>query len=124
MTLWWLNLAGSSSGFTLGSLCLKRFADTGAWTTLSVSFAIFAVSNLLFAQVLRAGLGQGVVASSMLQIILMAILGFLVFGEKLGRPLGVGVFFHPGFAKGEVFEALDDFSIGIRWIVPAPDLKP
>ena len=55
MTMWWLNLAGSSSGFTLGSLCLKRFADTGAWTTLSVSFAIFAVSNLLFAQMMTLG---------------------------------------------------------------------
>ena len=83
MTLWWLNLAGSSVGFTIGSLLLKRFADTGALLMLSLSFAVFAVSNLLFAQVLRGGLGQGVVASSMLQIVLMAILGVLVFGEKL-----------------------------------------
>ncbi|MEM0949900.1 MAG: hypothetical protein AAGK37_21070 [Pseudomonadota bacterium] len=83
MTMWWLNLAGSSVGFTLGSLLLKRFADTGGWTVLSFSFAIFAVSNLLFAQVLRGGLGQGIVASSMLQIILMATLGVLIFDEKL-----------------------------------------
>ena len=83
MLFWWMNLAGSSVGFTLGSLLLKRFADTGAWTTLSLSFAIFAVSNLLFAEVLRDGLGQGVVASSMLQILMMALLGVLIFGEKL-----------------------------------------
>ncbi len=91
MTLWWLNLAGSSVGFTLGSLLLKRFADTGGWTMLSLSFAIFAVSNLLFAHVLRSGLGQGVVASSMMQIVLMAVLGVLVFGEKLSVPQIAGV---------------------------------
>ena len=78
-----MTLAGSTVGFTIGSLALKRFADTGAWSMLSVSFAIFALSNLLFAQVLRSGLGQGVVASSMSQILLMAVLGVWLFGERL-----------------------------------------
>ncbi len=83
MFFWWFCLLGSSAGFTAGSLLLKRFADTGAWACLSLSFAVFAVSNLLFAQVLKSGLGPGVVASSMLQIILMAALGVLIFGERL-----------------------------------------
>ncbi|MEM7318498.1 MAG: hypothetical protein AAF408_05685, partial [Pseudomonadota bacterium] len=48
-----------------------------------LSFTILAVSNLIFVQVIRTGLGQGIVASSMSQIILMAALGMLVFGEKL-----------------------------------------
>ncbi|MEM7076923.1 MAG: hypothetical protein AAF484_17690 [Pseudomonadota bacterium] len=83
MSSWWFSLLGSSAGFTLGSLLLKRYADTGAWTTLSMSFAVFAASNLLFAHVLKGGLGSGVVASSMLQIILMAVLGVVIFGERL-----------------------------------------
>ena len=62
-----LPLAGSSVGFTLGSLLLKRFADTGAWTDVAIWLTVFAVNNLLFAQVLGSGLGRGVVVSSMSQ---------------------------------------------------------
>ncbi len=91
MTAWFLNLAGSSVGFTLGSLLLKKFADTGALMALVWAFAILGGSNLLFVQVIRSGLGQGIVASSMTQIVLMAFLGVVVFGEKLSMPQMVGV---------------------------------
>ena len=83
MIFWWANLAGSTVGFTLGSALLKRFADTGALTFLVLSFAVLGVSNMLFVQVIRAGLGTGVIASSMSQIIFMAALGVVVFGERL-----------------------------------------
>ena len=91
MSIWLFSLLGSSAGFTLGSVLLKRFADTGAWSNLSMSFMIFAASNLLFVRVLKGGLGSGVVASSMVQIILMAALGALIFGERLGSPQIIGV---------------------------------
>lgn len=82
MFCWWANLAGSTFGFTLGSALLKRFADTGATSSLLLSFIVLGASNLVFVQVIRLGLGQGVIASSMLQIVLTAALGALVFGER------------------------------------------
>ena len=91
MHLWWLSLSGSSLGFTLGSILLKRFADTGSLGALSLSFAIFAASNLAYAWVIRSGLGTGVVASSMLQIMIMAALGVLVFGERMNPVQLLGV---------------------------------
>ena len=93
MILWWANLVGSTIGFTLGSVLLKRFADTNAVPFLLLSLAVLAVSNLFFVQVLRNGLGQGIIASSMAQIILMAALGVLLFGERMtfSQMLGVAL---------------------------------
>lgn len=110
MSIWWVHLGGSSAGFMLGSLMLKRYADTGALVPLSLSFAIFALSNLLFAEVLKAGLGQGVVVSSMLQVILMAGLGVMMFGERLSlvqmggvllAAISLFMILHPGSAPVE-----------------------
>lgn len=91
MIFWWANLAGSTVGFTLGSALLKRFADTGAVTSLLLSFAVLGVSNMLFVSVIRTGLGTGIIASSMSQIILMAALGVLVFGERFSALQVLGV---------------------------------
>ncbi len=89
--IWWFCLAGSSVGFTMGSLLLKRFADGAGIATLTASIAILALSNVFFVQVIRNGLGQGVVASSMSQVILMAAFGVLVFGERLSMVQVLGV---------------------------------
>lgn len=105
-SIWWLNLAGSSVGFTLGSLFLKKFADTGEWAALMLSFFILAGSNLFFVQVIRSGLGQGIVASSMFQAILIAALGVLVFGERLSATQMSGV----ALAAFSIFLILDSGS--------------
>ena len=91
MSYWWLNLAASSIGFALGSLLLKKFADTGTTMALAMSFAVLVVSNLVFVQVIRSGLGQGIVASSMMQVIMIAALGVLLFGERLSALQVAGV---------------------------------
>ncbi len=91
MIFWWANLAGSTVGFTLGSALLKRFADTGAAASLVLSFLVLGVSNMLFVSVIRTGLGAGIIASSMSQIIFMAALGVLVFGERLTALQVIGV---------------------------------
>ena len=91
MIFWWATLAGSTVGFTLGSALLKQFADTGAAAPLVLSFAVLGVSNLLFVHVIRTGLGTGIIASSMSQIILVAALGVLVFGERLSAMQVIGV---------------------------------
>ncbi len=66
MPFWWLNLAGSTIGFTVGSLLLSQFGDAGTTMALAVSFAVLVFSNLFIVQVIRSGLGQGIVAPSMI----------------------------------------------------------
>ncbi len=83
MSVWVLSLIGSTLGFTFGSALLKRFADTNELQMLLFSFGVLGVSNLLFVHVIRGGLGQGVIASSLSQIVFMAGLGALYFGERL-----------------------------------------
>lgn len=78
------NLVVSSAGFALGSIYLKKYADDGAWITLGSAFLVFGVSNLVYARVLAAGLGQGAVLSGMVQLILMSAAGVLIFGERMG----------------------------------------
>ena len=108
MTLWWLNLAGSSIGFTFASLLLKRFADTGAPAAISLALVVLGLSNVFYIQVIRSGLGQGTVASSMSQVILMAVLGFVFFGERLTPFQTLGVV----FAALSIFLMLGADSLG------------
>ena len=78
------NLIVSSAGFALGGVYLKRYADAGGWSDLATAFAICAASNLVYAQILAKGLGQGAVLSGMTHLILMSAIGVLLFGERLG----------------------------------------
>lgn len=79
-----MNVIVSSAGFGLGSIYLKRFADGGALNDLGAALLIFALANLVYADVLAKGLGQGAVLSGMTQLILMSAAGVLLFGERLG----------------------------------------
>lgn len=79
----WLSLLASSGGFASGGYFLKRFADLGLLADLGCAFAIFALSNLIYASVLAKGLGQGAALSSMTHLILMTVIGITAFGERL-----------------------------------------
>ena len=78
------SIAASSIGFVAGGLFLKKYADTGALSQLGIAFTIFGVSNLIYAQVLAKGLGQGSVLTGMAHLIMMSAAGVLFFGEKMG----------------------------------------
>lgn len=93
MVSWWLYLVGSTGGFTLGSFLLKRFADSGQLHAVAWSFLVLTLSNLLFVQVIRSGLGQGIVASSMMQVLLVAGLGVVVFNEAFSIVQFIGLAF-------------------------------
>ncbi|ALG91167.1 MULTISPECIES: hypothetical protein [Actibacterium] len=93
MAMSWLSLLASSGGFAGGSYFLKRYADLGMLTDLGYAFAIFALSNLIYAQVLSKGLGQGAAMSSMTHLILMSVLGVTVFGERLSYHQVAGLMF-------------------------------
>lgn len=82
-TVSWLSLLASSGGFAGGSYFLKRYADLGSMADLGYAFAIFALSNLIYVNVLTKGLGQGAAMSSMAHLILMTIIGITAFEERL-----------------------------------------
>lgn len=84
MTSYWFILSAAGGSFTLGSLLLKKFADTGAGTALLFAFLALGVGNLAYIRLLAHGLGQGAVISSMSQVIALSVLGALFFGERLG----------------------------------------
>ena len=79
----WLSLLASSGGFAGGSFFLKRNADLGTLTDLGCALAILALSNLLYAQVLAKGLGQGAAMSSMAHLIIVSLIGVAAFGERM-----------------------------------------
>lgn len=78
-----VSLLCSSAGFSTGTIFLKKYADSGSLLSLGAAFAIFAVSNLIYAKLLQSGLGQGATLSSMAQLVLMSVVGLVLFGERM-----------------------------------------
>ena len=84
MTPYWLTLSTAGASFTLGSVLLKRFADTGGGYALLLAIVALGLGNLAYIRLLVHGLGQGAVMSAMSQIIALTLLGAVLFGERLG----------------------------------------
>ncbi|MCY4333357.1 MAG: EamA family transporter [Litoreibacter sp.] len=91
MSSHWIILSAAGAGFTVGSVLLKQFSDTGAVLALLFAILSLGVGNLAYVRLLAHGLGQGAVMSSMSQIIALSILGALLFGERLGLPQVAGL---------------------------------
>lgn len=91
MSVWWMHLAASTVGFTVGSLLLKKYADAGGVPCLVLTALVLVASNVSFVEVIRGGFGQGIIASSMVQMILMVALGAVLFGETYSPAQGLGV---------------------------------
>lgn len=70
--------------FAVGGYFLKLYADAPAPLWLITSLAAYMVGCVLFANILRLGLGYGMVLSTMLELCIMVLIGALFFGEKLG----------------------------------------
>ncbi|MEO0917279.1 MAG: EamA family transporter [Pseudomonadota bacterium] len=84
MASYWIILTAAGASFTLGSVLLKQFSDTGAAIALIFAVLALGIGNLAYVRLLAHGLGQGAVMSSMSQIITLSVLGALLFGERLG----------------------------------------
>ncbi len=75
----------------MGSVLLKRFADTGVGFVLMLAIVALGLGNLAYIRLLAHGLGQGAVMSSMSQVIALSVLGVLLFGERFGSPQLAGL---------------------------------
>ena len=91
MTSYWFVLSAVGASFTLGSVLLKQFADTGVGYVLFFAILALGLGNLAYVRLLAHGLGQGAVMSSMSQVIALSVLGAVLFGERLGIPQLAGL---------------------------------
>lgn len=91
MNSYWLILSCAGASFTLGSVLLKCFADTGLGYVLLLAIIVLALGNVAYIRLLVHGLGQGAVMSSMTQIIALCVLGILLFDEQFGVPQLAGL---------------------------------
>jgi len=91
MASYWIILTAAGASFTLGSVLLKQFSDTGAAIALIFAVLALGIGNLAYVRLLAHGLGQGAVMSSMSQIIALSFLGAVLFGERLGPPQLAGM---------------------------------
>ena len=91
MTSYWVVLSATGASFTLGSVLLKQFADTGVGYVLLLAMCALGIGNLAYIRLLAHGLGEGAVMSSMSQVIALTILGAVLFGERLETPQLAGL---------------------------------
>ena len=84
-------LSAAGASFTLGSVLLKQFADTGVGYVLLLAIFMLGLGNLAYVRLLAHGLGHGAAMSSMSQIIALSVLGAVLFGEPLGLPQIAGL---------------------------------
>ena len=91
MTSYWFMLSAAGASFTLGSVLLKQFADTGGGYVLLLAVLALGLGNLAYVRLLAYGLGQGAAVSSMSQVIALSVLGVVLFGERLAIPQLAGL---------------------------------
>ncbi|MEM8581430.1 MAG: hypothetical protein AAGB10_23175 [Pseudomonadota bacterium] len=91
MSSYWFMLSAAGASFTLGSVLLKKFADSGVGYVLMLAVLTLGLGNLAYVRLLAFGLGQGAALSSMSQVIALSVLGAVIFGERLAAPQLAGL---------------------------------
>ena len=106
LILW---LCGAMAAFIAGNSVLKAYAETGRIAVLIAALAMFCLGNIMMVRLMReSGLGVTVAISSVVQLVLMGLVAFLVFGE---RPSPIQL---TGMALGVVAVALIAWPTGGR----------
>ena len=99
MLLIWLTVA--MGVFITANSVLKSYAGSGKVPVLIGALALFCVGNLMMVRLMReSGLGVAVAVSSIVQLVLIGVVAFVVFGE---RPTGMQL---AGMGLGVVAVAL------------------
>lgn len=89
-------LCGAMAVFITANSVLKVYAGSGQIAVLIGALALFCAGNLMMVRVMReSGLGVAVAISSVVQLVLIGVVAFMVFGERptamqlAGMALGV-----------------------------------
>lgn len=85
-------LSGAMAAFVLANSVLRAYAASGAWPTLALALFCFLVGNLMMVRLMReSGLALAVSISSVVQLVALALIGVLWFGERLTGVQTAGV---------------------------------
>ena len=77
-------LAGAMAAFVAANAVLRAYAGSGQWPTLALALGCFLVGNLMMVRLMReSGLALAVSISSVVQLVLLTVIGVWWFGEKL-----------------------------------------
>ena len=95
--------------FITANAVLKSYAEMGQIAVLIGALALFCLGNLMMVRVMReSGLGVAVAVSSVVQLVLIGVVAYAVFGE---RPTAMQL---TGMALGVVAVALIAWPAGGR----------
>ncbi len=85
-------LAAAMMAFVAANSVLRSYSASGAAMMLAGALALFLVGNLIMVRVMReGGLALAVAISSVVQLVLLALIGVLWFGERLSPVQVAGV---------------------------------
>lgn len=97
------------AAFVAANSVLRAYAGSGALLTLMAALGFFLVGNLMMVRLMReSGLALAVSISSVVQLVALALIGVLWFGEKLTGLQMAGV------VLGIVAVALIAWPTGVR----------
>ena len=89
LMLW---LGGAMAAFVAANSVLRAYAGSGQWPTLVLALGCFLVGNLMMVRLMReSGLALAVAISSVVQLVALALIGVLWFGEQLTGMQTAGV---------------------------------
>lgn len=94
-------LMGAMAVFIAANSVLKAYAGSGNVAVLIAALALFCGGNMMMVRLMReSGLGVAIAISSIVQLVLIGVVAFVVFGE---RPTGLQV---AGMALGVLAVAM------------------
>jgi small multidrug resistance pump len=80
------------AAFIAANSVLRAYAGSGQWATLALALGCFLVGNLMMVRLMReSGLALAVAISSVVQLVALALIGVLWFGERLTGMQTAGV---------------------------------
>ena len=85
-------LAGAMAIFLGGATASRTYVANGNILILILSLTLYCVGNLMMVRLMReGGLGLAISASAIVQLIVVNIIAFVVFGERLSMTQLAGV---------------------------------
>ncbi|MFN3717401.1 MAG: hypothetical protein ACK4UW_00705 [Rhizobium rhizophilum] len=88
--LLWLGSAMAT--FLAAATVSRAYVDNGKLWVLAASLALYCIGNLMMVKLMReGGLGLAISASAIAQLVLINVIAFLLFGERLSTIQMAGV---------------------------------
>ena len=85
-------LAGAMAIFISGATASRAYIATGNILVLVLSLTLYCIGNLMMVRLMReGGLGLAISTSAIVQLIVVNIIAFFVFDERLSLPQMAGV---------------------------------